>query len=213
MSDVTRNIEEQLSAFLDGELAEEELSLLVRRLERDDSLRGTLARYATVGSVLRRDPVSDAALRFRHGVMAAIENEEETVAEPVEAVGSGRTRVVFAAAAAVIAVLGGVLLTGVDGQRPGAGAQPVAAAGDRIIDEAGMVRVAETSETGTIDRVGPAARTAIASEDGAPRTQRRMRLGRERLTSYMISHGEYSRGFPAALADSRVFIQQASFEE
>ncbi len=35
--DVTRHIEEQLSAFLDGELPQEELALLVRRLERDES--------------------------------------------------------------------------------------------------------------------------------------------------------------------------------
>ena len=44
--EVTRSIEEQLSAFMDGELPEEELQLLVRRLERDEEHRATLARYA-----------------------------------------------------------------------------------------------------------------------------------------------------------------------
>ena len=41
---MTDRIKEQLSAFLDGELPEPESALLLKRLERDDELRGALSR-------------------------------------------------------------------------------------------------------------------------------------------------------------------------
>src|SRR3972149_4238406 len=50
---MTERIKEQLSAFLDGELPEPESALLLKRLERDDELRGALSRYSLIGAVLR----------------------------------------------------------------------------------------------------------------------------------------------------------------
>jgi hypothetical protein len=38
-------------------------------------------------------------------------------------------------------------------------------------------------------------------------------MDQERMLSYMVSHGEYARSFQGAMRDSRVFVQQASFEE
>jgi hypothetical protein len=52
---MTDRIKEQLSAFLDGELPDPESALLVKRLERDDELRGALSRYSLIGAVLRSD--------------------------------------------------------------------------------------------------------------------------------------------------------------
>ena len=43
---MTNTVKEQLSAFLDGELPEAETTLLLKRLERDDELKGTLSRYS-----------------------------------------------------------------------------------------------------------------------------------------------------------------------
>ena len=51
---MTDRIKEQLSAFLDGELPEAETTLLLKRLERDDELKGTLSRYSLIGAVIRR---------------------------------------------------------------------------------------------------------------------------------------------------------------
>ena len=52
---MSERIKEQLSAFLDGELPEPESALLLKRLERDDDLRGALSRYSLIGAVLRSD--------------------------------------------------------------------------------------------------------------------------------------------------------------
>ena len=35
----------------------------------------------------------------------------------------------------------------------------------------------------------------------------------ERMTSYLVSHGEFSRSLQGAMVDSRIFVQQARFEE
>jgi len=53
---VQEKLEDQISAFLDEELPDEECQLLVRRLTRDDQLRATFGRYALVGAILRREP-------------------------------------------------------------------------------------------------------------------------------------------------------------
>ncbi len=48
-----RKLEDQISAFVDDELPEQECELLVRRLMRDDGLRATLGRYALIGELMR----------------------------------------------------------------------------------------------------------------------------------------------------------------
>ena len=58
---MTDTLKEQLSAFLDGELPEAETTLLLKRLERDDELKGTLSRYSLIGVALRAEgEVADA---------------------------------------------------------------------------------------------------------------------------------------------------------
>ena len=76
-SEVNRNIEEQLSAFIDGELSADELQLLVRRLERNDDYRATLARYASIGGMLRNDPSSHLTDQLRSNVMSALEVDRD----------------------------------------------------------------------------------------------------------------------------------------
>ena len=70
MPQVNSTIDEQLSAFIDGELPQEEMELLLRRIERNDDCRGRFSRYITIGSVLRGD-VSQSD-RIRVGVMQAV---------------------------------------------------------------------------------------------------------------------------------------------
>jgi len=72
---MTDRIKEQLSAFLDGELPDPESTLLVKRLERDDDLRGALSRYSLIGAVLRSDGDVPAARQVAARVSAAIANE------------------------------------------------------------------------------------------------------------------------------------------
>ena len=72
---MTDRIKEQLSAFLDGELPDPESALLVKRLERDDDLRGALSRYSLIGAVLRNDGDVPAARQVAARVSAAIAKE------------------------------------------------------------------------------------------------------------------------------------------
>ncbi len=50
---VTNEIEQQLSAFVDGELDAAEAEFLSRRLSADESLRGRLKQYYLIGNVAR----------------------------------------------------------------------------------------------------------------------------------------------------------------
>jgi negative regulator of sigma E activity len=72
---MTDRIKEQLSAFLDGELPDQESALLLKRLERDDELRGALSRYSLIGAVLRSDGDVPAARQVAARVSAAIAKE------------------------------------------------------------------------------------------------------------------------------------------
>jgi hypothetical protein len=72
---MTDRIKEQLSAFLDGELPDPESALLVKRLERDDELRGALSRYSLIGAVLRSDGDVPAGRHVAARVSAAIARE------------------------------------------------------------------------------------------------------------------------------------------
>ena len=75
MPPVNSTIDEQLSAFIDGELPQEEMELLLRRIERNDDCRSRFSRYVSIGSVLRGD-VSQSD-RIRVGVMQAISGIEQ----------------------------------------------------------------------------------------------------------------------------------------
>lgn len=79
---MTDRIKEQLSAFLDGELPDPESALLLKRLERDDDLRGALSRYSLIGAVLRSDGDVPAARQVAARVSAAIAREPLGAARP-----------------------------------------------------------------------------------------------------------------------------------
>ena len=67
---MTEQINDQISAFIDDELSEEECALLVRRFERDPEARGQVLRYAVIGSALRGELLlpDPAVLRRRLAV-------------------------------------------------------------------------------------------------------------------------------------------------
>ncbi len=200
--DVTRHIEEQLSAFLDGELPQEELALLVRRLERDESYRATLDRYALIGGSMRNDMAPADAASLRRGIMAALDNDGAVVTEPsvpAEAGSGGQLRYLLAASlmVGVMAVFFGVSFE-----------QPVNS-GTAITQTAAVPVTSTQTESVTS--------TAQASADPVrlrhQRELERIRLNQERMRSYLISHGEHSRSLQGAMTDSRMYVQQASFSE
>lgn len=109
---MTDRIKEQLSTFLDGELPDPETALLLKRLERDDELRGALSRYSLIGAVLRNDGDVPAARQVAARVSAAIAREPAQVGlgiglstrERVVRSGAGLAIAASVAAAAVLFV-------------------------------------------------------------------------------------------------------------
>jgi len=76
---MTHPLNEQLSAFLDGELPEAEAELFHKRLERDDALVATLARYSLIGEAIRVGHGVAAARPVASRVSAAIAREPSLV--------------------------------------------------------------------------------------------------------------------------------------
>ena len=72
---MTRYIDEQLSALLDGELPVEQESLLLRRLGREPGRRATMARYGLIGELLRDAETGTTGLAISKRVSAALAAE------------------------------------------------------------------------------------------------------------------------------------------
>jgi sigma-E factor negative regulatory protein RseA len=107
---MTDRIKEQLSAFLDGELPDPESALLLKRLERDDELRGALSRYSLIGAVLRSDGDVPAARQVAARVSAAIAKEPFRAATFVRLPGRALLRGAAGLAVAAGVAFGAVLL-------------------------------------------------------------------------------------------------------
>jgi sigma-E factor negative regulatory protein RseA len=76
---MTQPFEEQLSAFMDGELPRDESRFLLRRAEGDDALAGRWTRYHIARHVLRRQPVLAIRADFSSAILAEL--DAETVQE------------------------------------------------------------------------------------------------------------------------------------
>ena len=114
----------QLSAFVDGELPENESELLLRRLSQDAALRQQVAEYLQLGRLLRgdREVVGMSELRGR---IAAELGESVPASVPVEPFVPSRffkpvAGVAVAAAVAVAALVGLQQLNGFDNVDPAA---------------------------------------------------------------------------------------------
>src|SRR5690606_27634270 len=80
---MTEHIQDQLSAFIDDELSEEESAFLVRRLERDATARGQLARYALIGAALRGELLQPHPWVLQHRIDAALNGVPAAAQPPV----------------------------------------------------------------------------------------------------------------------------------
>ncbi|MGH8160015.1 MAG: sigma-E factor negative regulatory protein [Rhodanobacter sp.] len=81
-ADMNQNVREDLSAGIDGELSNEQLRFLLRRIDHDASLQQAWARYNLARDGLRRQLPTLAAPGFAARVMLAIEQESMPVAAP-----------------------------------------------------------------------------------------------------------------------------------
>jgi anti-sigma factor RsiW len=73
----------QISAFVDGELPENESELLIRRLSQDISLRQQVAGYIEIGRLIRQDHDVPGISELRDRIAAAL--GEEPIQHPASA--------------------------------------------------------------------------------------------------------------------------------
>ena len=178
---MTDTLKEQLSAFLDGELPEAETTLLLKRLERDDDLRGSLSRYSLIGAVMRSEGDVPAA---RH---VALRVSEAIAREPVlGALPAGRRWLRPAAGLAVAAsvALATVLLLpqwlgGGTALAPSGGEGTMALAAPGVADSLPVVLAAS-------DDLAPTYTTPPA-----PLESKSM-LPAPQLASFLVAHSEYT---------------------
>ena len=109
----------QISAFVDGELPDNESELLLRRLSQDAEMRRQVAEYLQIGRLIRQDREIPGMDQLRNRIAAAI--GEESAAEPVKQTDVGSkfmtptTGIAIAASVAAVALIGlGQLGTPVD---------------------------------------------------------------------------------------------------
>jgi negative regulator of sigma E activity len=69
---MTDQINDQISAFIDNELSEDESALLVRRFERDGDARTRAMRYTLIGASLRGELLEPHPSVLRQRIAAAL---------------------------------------------------------------------------------------------------------------------------------------------
>ena len=111
-------IKQQISAFVDGELPDNESELLLRRMSQDPELRNQAARYLTIGGAIRGDLSLPSMLALRESIGLAIDDvpleagtESTDIAEPRRTAAQGGLMrpvagVAVAASVAVMALVG-----------------------------------------------------------------------------------------------------------
>jgi len=112
-------IREQLSAFVDGELPENEAELLLRRMSQDDELRQDVAEYLAIGRLMRSEPGLAGADRLHERIAAAIDEKPADVGDNAGAMRASRAirplaGVAIAATVALVAIFTLQQTTGID---------------------------------------------------------------------------------------------------
>jgi negative regulator of sigma E activity len=165
---MTDPVKEQLSACLDGELPETELTLLLKQVQRDQQLLQSMDRYSLISEAIRGTPIA-ASRGFADRIAAAIE------AEPVSRTAAPRAAMMqWMRPAAGFAIAAGVAAVAVISLQPASiESQQIAA----VVDDAG------TAESQGPSYTVPANVDATADSGFIPAA---------RLTNYVVAHSEYS---------------------
>jgi sigma-E factor negative regulatory protein RseA len=163
------SVKEQLSACLDGELADQELDLLLKRVGRDAEVRQSIGRYALIGEALRGQAHAPSK-QFAERLMAAIDSEPAIDSVPARR--SARSFNRFA--------------------RPLSGLAIAASVAVAVLS---IQRIAQPPDSKSI---APAVTVAAAPQSPEPSyvvpatTQDVSFVPATRLTNYVVAHSEYT---------------------
>lgn len=128
----------QISAFVDGELPENEAELLLRRMSQDAELRQEVSEFLAIGRLMRREPGLAGADRLHERIAAEIDHRPADIgAAHGDAIASRAVRplagVAIAAAVALVAIFALQQNATID-ELPIEAAVPVANEGVPVID-------------------------------------------------------------------------------
>jgi sigma-E factor negative regulatory protein RseA len=175
---MTEQISDQISAFIDDELSDEESAFLLRRFERDADARNRAARYTMIGAALRDELSPDHSILRRRIAVALTGTVPSTQQRPAArlqwryfrpAVGVG-----IAATVAVAAIVGLRAVNVAHVGAPGVPATVNAPLQTRATEPVpSYVVPPEASDTPVVP---------VAS----------MATGTVRLTNYVMHHSEYA---------------------
>ena len=121
----------QVSAFVDGELPENEAQLLLRRMSQDVELRKEVAEYLAIGRMMRAEPGLAGADRLHERIAAAIDDRPADAGDSVGDTTASRAvrplaGIAIAATVALVAIFALQQTTGVD-ELPAEGPLPAVA--------------------------------------------------------------------------------------
>lgn len=185
---MSREIEDQISAFADDELSAEECEFLVRRLERDSVKREKMLRYTVIGASIRGDLLDPDPDLLRKRLRQTLDGVSLVPAPASEMQGPGARLlrpVVGAGIAAAAAVLGLFAIyqpadVGIEESVPAIAAQQAptdVAAPSYVVPQDATVNLAVSDVS-----IQPPAR----------------------LTNYLVRHGEYAIGIGRTSIHSNV---------
>jgi len=181
---MTESIQDQISAFIDGELAADETEFLLRRLSHDREARRQLKSYLAIGAVVRGDLIGDRAVDLSDSVSAAMD-------------GTGLEEDAFIPARAWWRIA-----------KPIAG---VAIAASVALAALFLVRAPEVPSVPVAKVAAPAVE---AEAYVVPTVQEQNAIVRPqlRLTNYLVSHGQYTSSLGRQLINSSVVAYEESRE-
>jgi negative regulator of sigma E activity len=185
---MSREIEDQISAFADDELSAEECEFLVRRLERDPVKREKMLRYAVIGASIRGDLLDPDPDILRNRLRQTLDGVSLVPAPVSEMPGVGARLLRpalgtgIAAAAAVLGLLAIYRPAEVNVEE----AVPAMAAQQEPVDVAAPSYVVPQDATVNL---------AVSDASIQPPA---------RLTNYLVRHGEYAIGIGRTSIHSNV---------
>jgi anti-sigma factor RsiW len=177
---MTDQINDQISAFIDNELSEEESALLVRRFERDTEARARAMRYTLIGASLRGELLEPHPSVLRQRIASALSgNASPSIPKAREPWKDRWARpLIGLGIAATVAVVAIGTLRSLNEALLAPGAVPTGGSVVQVSDRDTYV-------------VPPA---TDPSRVGAP----------IRLTNYLMHHGEFASGLTRTSVNSNV---------
>ena len=165
---MTEQISDQISAFIDDELPDEESAFLLRRLERDSDARNRALRYTMIGAALR-DELLPVQTILRRRLAVAL-----TGAAPPPQRAAARLRSRYLRPALGVGIAASVAITAIVGLR---------ALNDARVGAAGPVGAPLQTRSADV----PPSYVVPQEVADAPAIQPAVRL-----TNYIVHHSEYA---------------------